>query len=65
MTVSVGMGWSMLGNPYNIPVRVTGADAIDTYDPGVGYQQTDVLQGGRGAFVYSFQGGTVTLTPVC
>ena len=59
--------WIMVGNPFDIPVTVVGADFVDTYDPAHGYtqqQQAVRLNPGQGAMVFSFNGGVLTLNPV-
>lgn len=40
---------------------VSGADVALSYDPQAGYLPTNELRPGRGAFVYSAAGGTVTI----
>lgn len=57
--------WAMIGNPLSQPITVTGADAMYIYDPTAGsYMATTTLQVGQGAFVYSTNGGAVTIAPV-
>jgi hypothetical protein len=53
--------WVMIGNPYLMPISITGADAMYTYDPVAGYEPTTKLEPGRGAFAYSAAGGTATI----
>jgi PKD repeat protein len=54
--------WFMAGNPTFKPAMVHGADAVMVYDPVVGsYRQTDTLQPGQGAWVYSASGATVSI----
>ena len=55
--------WFLVGNPGAVPARLDGADAAYTYDPAAGYTPVDLLQPGRGAFVYVAAGGAITLTP--
>jgi hypothetical protein len=55
----------LIGNPSGLsPATVSGADAVLTYDPLNGYQSVDVLPPGRGAWVFSTAGGTITVTPL-
>lgn len=54
--------WVMIGNPFTA-ATVTGADVVMTYDPVNGYQETNTLGLGQGAWAYSASGGAVTLTP--
>lgn len=55
----------MIGNPSGSrPATVTGADAVLTYDPIQGYQQATTLPPGRGAWVFSANGGTIRVTPM-
>ncbi|MGI8549650.1 MAG: hypothetical protein ACR2PL_02470 [Dehalococcoidia bacterium] len=55
--------YALLGNPFSTSAQVTGADIVYTYSPGEGYRQATTLQPGRGAWVYSTTGGTVTIGP--
>jgi hypothetical protein len=55
--------WVMLGNPFRA-ATVTGADVVLTYAAPQGYQTTQALGPGQGAWAYAAAGGTVTLTPV-
>jgi hypothetical protein len=52
----------MVGNPGSFPATVRGADAVYVYNPSTGYQQTTTLQPGQGAWVFSYSGGTVTIS---
>lgn len=55
----------LVGNPSGLSAAtVNGADAVLTYDPLNGYQQVDLLPPGRGAWVFSAAGGTITVTPL-
>ena len=55
----------LIGNPSGLSAaRITGADAVMTYDPLNGYQSIDLLPPGRGAWMYSMTGGTITVTPL-
>lgn len=55
----------LVGNPSGLSAAtVNGADAVETYDPLNGYQQVDLLPPGRGAWVFSAAGGTITVTPL-
>lgn len=54
--------WIMIGNPAEVPVNVSGADVVETYDTATGsYQQTTTLQVGQGAWAWSAAGGTLTI----
>jgi len=56
--------WVLIGDPSGThPAKVTGADAIYTYDPVAGYQAATELQPGQGAWARSGGGGTITVTP--
>jgi hypothetical protein len=52
----------MIGNSGTTSATVTGADVIYIYNPTSGYQTTNVLQPGQGAWALSFAGGNVTIT---
>jgi len=52
----------MIGGPSASGVIVSGADVVYTYGPSDGYQATNFLRVGEGAFAYSSVGGTLTLT---
>lgn len=52
----------MIGNPGQVPVTVSGADAVYTYDPVNGYRTASVLQPGQGAWALSVDGGTASLS---
>jgi len=63
VTVGLTPGqWVMIGNPF-LQATVTGADAVLTFDPPSGYQETQTLNLGQGAWCYSANGGTVTVAP--
>lgn len=54
----------MVGDPSGtLPAQVTGADAVYTYDPANGYQQTASLSPGQGAWAISLAGNPITITP--
>lgn len=57
--------WILVGNPSaTAPATVRGADLVYLWDPAANqYSQTNVLPVGRGAWVYSFTGATVTVGP--
>jgi len=55
--------WVMIGNPSSSPVQVLGGDVVYTYSPVSNYQITNTLQPGEGAWIYSFNGGTLTIQP--
>ena len=64
VSVPIGAGLTMVGNPFDLNhVTISGADAVYAYDPTSGYQATNTLQPGQGAWVYSASGGTVTVAP--
>lgn len=58
----------MVGNPLDVPVTATGADIIDTFNAST-QNYTTVTAGpvtippGQGAWVFSFNGSPLTLTP--
>lgn len=63
ITLSLAPGVvSMIGNPFLSPATVSGVDALIIYDPTQGYQETDTIPVGRGAFVYPSAGGEVTIS---
>lgn len=63
VTIPLPVGqWIMVGNPGSRPATVKGADAVYIYDQVKGYQQTTTLQPGQGAWVYSTNGGTLTIS---
>jgi PKD repeat protein len=66
-TVSIPAGqFVMIGNPTDTTVTISGpADAVDTWDPVANTYRTGVttLNPGQGAWVFSYSGGTLTLTP--
>ncbi len=58
--------WVMVGNPGSFPATVKGADVVYTYNPAITsgnpYTTTTELQPGQGAWVFSYSGGTVTIS---
>lgn len=59
-----GDRWIMVADPSYLPVRVTGADAVYTYDPATGkYAPTTMLQPGQGAWAYAVLTGEISFTP--
>lgn len=64
-TTTLGAGqMKLVGNPSGLKTATVKADVIYTYDPASGYtrdQGSATLPVGRGAWVYSAQGGTVTV----
>jgi hypothetical protein len=52
----------MVGNPGSAAAILSGADVAYIYDPATGYQQTDQIPPGEGAWVFSYAGGTLTIT---
>lgn len=52
----------MVGNPGSSVATVTGADVVYTYSASGGYQSSNTLQPGQGAWVLSYFGSTVTIT---
>lgn len=55
--------WTLIGNPFTTAASVSGPDAVYAYDPDTGgYAAATVLQPGQGAWAYSAQGGTATIT---
>lgn len=65
-TTTLGAGeLKMVGNPSGVKSATVAADKIYTYDPATGYSMyfgSATLPVGTGAWVYSAQGGTVTVT---
>lgn len=54
----------MIGNPSGTESAVvSGADAVDSYDPVAGYGTSPILNPGQGAWVISNSGGPITVTP--
>lgn len=45
--------WRLLGNPASVPVQVIGPEALWVYDQVNGYQRTDILAPGQGAWAIS------------
>jgi hypothetical protein len=54
--------WVMIGNPRGTPATVIGADAVYVYAPTTGYTATWSLSPGQGAWAFSRDGGTVTIS---
>jgi hypothetical protein len=56
----------MVGDPSGTESAiVTGADVVYTYDPVAGqYGTSDIILPGQGAWVYSTNGGPITVTPM-
>jgi hypothetical protein len=52
----------MIGNSGTTSATIAGADVVYIYNPTSGYQVTNVLQPGQGAWVLSHTGGNVTIT---
>jgi plastocyanin len=52
-----------IGNPSSLPMSVTGADLLLTYDATRGYQTTTILQPGQGAWAFSNNGASLTMAP--
>lgn len=66
LTISVPVNqYIMVGNPSQTQaVTISGADFVYIYDPSINnYVATTTLAPGRGAWVLSINGGTVTLAP--
>jgi hypothetical protein len=53
----------LIGNPYETPAAIVGADAVYTYRQDSGYSEAAELAVGQGAFAYSLSGGFLTLSP--
>lgn len=51
----------LIGNPNSVPMIVTGADTVLTYDAVHGYQAATMLQPGQGAWAFSNNGGSLTM----
>jgi hypothetical protein len=51
----------MIGNSGTTSATVTGADVVYVYNPSTGYQATNVLLPGQGAWVLSSTGGNMTI----
>ena len=64
ITVPLAAGrWIMVGNPSDGATALSGADAVYTYSPSVGYTQASRLGPEQGAWVFSQNGGTLSMTP--
>lgn len=78
-TIALPAGqWTMVGNPFNVPVSLSavdrsfvpvpislslnGADRVLVYTA-TGYALVTTLAPGQGAFAFSFDGGSLVLTP--
>jgi hypothetical protein len=64
LSFTVTPGWTIIGNDLDDPASVRGLSAGDVlyvFEPRHGYQLTDHLELGQGAFLYSTNGDTVTL----
>jgi hypothetical protein len=62
-TLAPAGSYIMVGNPSGVDSAVvSGADAVFTYDPVNGYNQTPILNPGQGAWVLSNAGGPITVT---
>jgi hypothetical protein len=55
--------WTLVGNPGERPVRLSGLSTAYGYDPVAGYSAVSVLAPGRGALVLPDAGGAITFTP--
>ncbi|MHB8577773.1 MAG: hypothetical protein ACYDCQ_20875 [Dehalococcoidia bacterium] len=57
--------WTLVGNPsaYS-PATVAGADIVYVYDQQEGYVIESSVPPGAGALVFSYNGGTATITPI-
>ena len=63
LTIQLPAGqFVMIGNAGNTNATVTGADIVYTYTPAGGYQNTATLPPGAGAWAYSANGATITIT---
>jgi|SRR5579883_1529641 hypothetical protein len=58
--------WIMIGNPYSLPVTITGADALVRYDPahGLAGDRALPLPPGQGEFAYSGAGAALAICPI-
>ena len=64
MTLQLPAGqFVMVGDPGGTPVTVTGADTVLTYDATNGYQPVTKLNPGQGAWAFSANGGTLSISP--
>ena len=66
MTQTLPAGvWMLIGDPSGtLPAKVSGADALYTYDAVAGkYVTATQLLPGQGAWVWSAKGATITITP--
>ena len=64
VTVTLPAGhFIMVGDPFTVPVSVTGADQVLVYNPTTGqYTSATTLNVGQGAWVKSNSGGTLTIS---
>lgn len=53
--------WIMVGNPSDVPVTLTGVGVAYTYGSSTGYAQAFELNPGQGAWVYSQNGGPLSM----
>jgi hypothetical protein len=54
--------WVMIGNSRGTSATVTGADAVYVYAPTTGYVATSTLSPGQGAWAFSSNGGSITIS---
>lgn len=52
----------LIGDPFPTTATVSGADVVYVYDPATGYQPATTLQAGQGAWAFSAQGATITIS---
>lgn len=55
--------WVMVGDPYGLPVTITGMDRLLFYSGTQGYVQVSGLEPGEGGWAYSAAGGSAVLSP--
>jgi PKD repeat protein len=61
--IPLGAGqWTLIGNSGTTPAGVTGADVVYVYTAATGYAPASSLSPGQGAWAYSANGGTATIT---
>jgi PKD repeat protein len=65
MTADLPAGqYTLIGNPTGVAMTVTGADTVEVYNTSSGaYQQTTTLAPGQGAWAFSVNGATSSLSP--
>ena len=57
--------WIMVGDPFSLSVLLSGGDRVLVYNAATGqYTPATKLEPGQGAFVFSFDGGTLVLNPI-